>query len=626
MYQPLSVPDEHALAEVVVDLSAIRANVSLFVDAASSAEVMTVVKADAYNHGAVSVARACLEGGATQLGTATVGEALCLREAGITAPITAWMWIPGEDLSVAVRAGIIIGVPSLAHAESLVALAQRMAAEQSSGVIARVEQPANPAAGAEQTGNAAGAEQTGNAAGAEQTGNGAGSEQTGNAAGAEQTGNGAGSNRVVPPNQPIPITLMADTGLSRSGITPDQWTAVVELIAQHRDLLDVKGVMSHLASADDSARAAFTDVQNRRFHQAIEVCREHGIHPETNHIANTPAALTRPDLHHQMVRPGVGIYGIDPVVGGSGGNAAQLRPAITFRAKVITTKVIRTGESVSYGGTWTATRNTRTAVVAAGYADGVPRSASGNFQVGIGGKLYPQIGRVCMDQIVVNLGDAHEPTEVEPGQWATIFGEGGISASELAAAAGTIDYEILTMPRGSRVRRRWVGEEREQLSLAYNNGHATVPTPDDMREVGRRIGGQLDAGTVVVLTGPLGAGKTTLTQGIAGGLGVKGRVQSPTFTIVRTHKPGAEDRPGMLHMDAYRLLGADVSDGVEPGRHANREDVLDALEALDIDADLDRAVIVAEWGRGVVEELSNKVLDIEIDRAGDERIVRWEWR
>ncbi|OFT88713.1 alanine racemase [Corynebacterium sp. HMSC28B08] len=599
MYQPLSVPDEHALAEVVVDLSAIRANVSLFVDAASSAEVMTVVKADAYNHGAVSVARACLEGGATQLGTATVGEALCLREAGVTAPITAWMWIPGEDLSAAVRAGITIGVPSLAHAESLVALAQRMAAEQSSGVTAGVEQPANPAAGAEQAGSAAGAEQTGSA---------------------------AGSNRVVSPNQPIPITLMADTGLSRSGITPDQWTAVVELIAQHRDLLDVKGVMSHLASADDSARAAFTDVQNRRFHQAIEVCREHGIHPETNHIANTPAALTRPDLHHQMVRPGVGIYGIDPVVGGSGGNAAQLRPAITFRAKVITTKVIRTGESVSYGGTWTATRDTRTAVVAAGYADGVPRSASGNFQVGIGGKLYPQIGRVCMDQIVVNLGDAHEPTEVEPGQWATIFGEGGISASELAAAAGTIDYEILTMPRGARVRRRWVGEEREQLSLAYNNGHATVPTPDDMREVGRRIGGQLDAGTVVVLTGPLGAGKTTLTQGIAGGLGVKGRVQSPTFTIVRTHKPGAEDRPGMLHMDAYRLLGADVSDGVEPGRHANREDVLDALEALDIDADLDRAVIVAEWGRGVVEELSNKVLDIEIDRAGDERIVRWEWR
>lgn len=559
MYQPLPVPAEHALAEVIIDLSAVRSNVSLFADAAPSAEVMAVVKADAYNHGAFAVARACLESGATQLGVATIGEALSLRTAGITAPITAWMWIPGEDLSRAIQQDITIGVPSLAHAEALVELVDTL--EQSD------------------------------------------------------------SN-----SSPIAIALMADTGLSRSGITPDQWTAVVELIAKNSVSFDVRGVMSHLASADDSARAAFTDVQNRRFQRAIETCREHGIDPRTNHIANTPAALTRPDLHHQMVRPGVGIYGIDPVVGGSGGNAGQLRPAITFRAKVITTKIIRSGEAVSYGGTWTATRDTRTAVVAAGYADGVPRAASGKFQVGIGGKLYPQIGRVCMDQIVVNLGDAKEPTDVKPGDWATIFGEGGISASELAAAAGTIDYEILTMPRGPRVWRRWIGEEKEQLNLSHSNGHAAAATPEEMVKAGRKIGEQLEAGTVVVLTGPLGAGKTTLTQGLAAGLEVKGRVQSPTFTIVRTHKPSGSGRPGMLHMDAYRLLGADVSEGVEPGKHVDRDVVLDALESLDIDSDLDQVVVIAEWGRGVVETLSDKVLDIEIDRAADERILRWEWK
>ncbi|MGV0408028.1 alanine racemase [Corynebacterium resistens] len=559
MYQPLPVPAEHALAEVIIDLSAVRSNVSLFADAAPSAEVMAVVKADAYNHGAFAVARACLESGATQLGVATIGEALSLRTAGITAPITAWMWIPGEDLSRAIQQDITIGVPSLAHAEALVGLVDN--SEQSD------------------------------------------------------------SN-----SSPIAIALMADTGLSRSGITPDQWTAVVELIAKNSVSFDVRGVMSHLASADDSARAAFTDVQNRRFQRAIETCREHGIDPRTNHIANTPAALTRPDLHHQMVRPGVGIYGIDPVVGGSGGNAGQLRPAITFRAKVITTKIIRSGEAVSYGGTWTATRDTRTAVVAAGYADGVPRAASGKFQVGIGGKLYPQIGRVCMDQIVVNLGDAKEPTDVKPGDWATIFGEGGISASELAAAAGTIDYEILTMPRGPRVWRRWIGEEKEQLNLSHSNGHAAAATPEEMVKAGRKIGEQLEAGTVVVLTGPLGAGKTTLTQGLAAGLEVKGRVQSPTFTIVRTHKPSGSGRPGMLHMDAYRLLGADVSEGVEPGKHVDRDVVLDALESLDIDSDLDQVVVIAEWGRGVVETLSDKVLDIEIDRAADERILRWEWK
>lgn len=559
MYQPLPVPAEHALAEVIIDLSAVRSNVSLFADAAPSAEVMAVVKADAYNHGAFSVARACLESGATQLGVATIGEALSLRTAGITAPITAWMWIPGEDLSRAIQQDITIGVPSLAHAEALVELVDTLEQSDSNST-------------------------------------------------------------------PIAISLMADTGLSRSGITPDQWVTVVELIAKYSASFDVRGVMSHLASADDSARAAFTDVQNRRFQRAIEICREHGIDPRTNHIANTPAALTRPDLHHQMVRPGVGIYGIDPVVGGSGGNAGQLRPAITFRAKVITTKTIRAGESVSYGGTWTATRDTRTAVVAAGYADGVPRAASGKFHVGIGGKLYPQIGRVCMDQIVVNLGDSEEPTDVKPGDWATIFGEGGISASELAAAAETIDYEILTMPRGPRVWRRWVGEEKEQLDLSHSNGHATASTSEDMVEAGRRIGEQLEAGTVVVLTGPLGAGKTTLTQGLAAGLEVKGRVQSPTFTIVRTHKPSGSGRPGMLHMDAYRLLGADVSEGVEPGKHVDRDVVLDALESLDIDSDLDQVVVIAEWGRGVVETLSDKVLDIEIDRAADERILRWEWK
>ena len=577
MYHPLPVAEDHALAEVIVDLSAIRFNVSLFADAATSAELMAVVKADAYNHGALPVARACLESGATQLGTATVGEALSLREAGITAPITAWMWIPGEDLTRAVQAGITIGVPSPEHAEYLVEVAQRAASRPESNAKFL-------------------------------------------AAGTGQMD--AATERP----KAIAITLMIDTGLSRSGITPDQWESVVKRIAAHRELFDVRGVMSHLASADDSARAAFTDVQNRRFQRAIEICRDHGIDPSTNHIANTPAALTRPDLHHQMVRPGVGIYGVDPVVGGSGGNAGRLQPAITFRAKVITTKIIRAGESVSYGGTWTATRDTRTAVIAAGYADGVPRTASGKFKVGIGGKLYPQIGRVCMDQIVVNLGDAEEPTDVRPGDWATIFGEGGISASELAAAAGTIDYEVLTMPRGPRVWRRWKGREENQLDLQQAKGQVAVPTPEDMREVGRKIGTQLGAGTVVVLTGPLGAGKTTLTQGIAAGLEVKGRVQSPTFTIVRTHKPGASGKPRMLHMDAYRLLGADVAEVVAPGEHIDRDTVLDALESLDIDSDLDRAVVVAEWGRGVVETLSEKVLDIEIDRDADERHLRWAWK
>lgn len=152
------------------------------------------------------------------------------------------------------------------------------------------------------------------------------------------------------------------------------------------------------------------------------------------------------------------------------------------------------------------------------------------------------------------------------------------------------------------------------MDLGEAQGHAHARTPEDMRAIGRELGQQLAAGTVVILTGPLGAGKTTITQGIADGLAVKGRVQSPTFTIVRTHKPGARGIR-LLHMDAYRLLGEGVAESIAPGEQLSRDDVLDTLESLDIDADLDDAVLVAEWGRGVVEELADRVLDVEITRA-----------
>ncbi len=152
------------------------------------------------------------------------------------------------------------------------------------------------------------------------------------------------------------------------------------------------------------------------------------------------------------------------------------------------------------------------------------------------------------------------------------------------------------------------------IDLGEAQGHAHARTPEDMRAIGRDLGQQLAAGTVVILTGPLGAGKTTITQGIADGLAVKGRVQSPTFTIVRTHKPGARGIR-LLHMDAYRLLGEGVAESIAPGEQLSRDDVLDTLESLDIDADLDDAVLVAEWGRGVVEELADRVLDVEITRA-----------
>lgn len=175
------------------------------------------------------------------------------------------------------------------------------------------------------------------------------------------------------------------------------------------------------------------------------------------------------------------------------------------------------------------------------------------------------------------------------------------------------------------------------------SGEVTAQSAADMRSLGEDLGSVLEPGSVVVLTGPLGAGKTTFTQGIARGLGAAGKVRSPTFTVVREHRPGI--RPdgsagtGMLHMDAYRLLGDAVDTAVGPqGADLPRETVLDMLESLDIDDDLSDRVLVAEWGRGVVEALSSRVIDVEILRSDPEegpgvgdlaeespRILRWAW-
>lgn len=555
--------DRH-LAELVVDLEAIAHNVRVFRKAAAPAGVMAVVKADAYNHGVDVVVPAMLDAGVEQLGVATLGEALHLRrvlndvgDRYRCTPITAWMWLPGDDLAEVFAANITVGVPSLAHAQSVV------------GQAAQVQ-------------------------------------------------------RASQDDAPVHASLMVDTGLSRSGVSPAEWQQTVELLAANTEIVEVTGLMSHMASADEPQSPA-NDLQATRFADAIEFCRSRGLRVPCNHIANTPATLNRPEVRHQLVRPGVGLYGIDPA-----GAGVELRPAMTLRARVITTRVVPKGEGVSYNHTWRAQRDTRTAVVALGYADGLPRSVSGKMQVTINGRAYPQIGRVCMDQIVVELGSAEEPTDVKPGDWAVIFGPGGTSVDDFAELAGTISYEVLTMPRGPRIARVFSGGEPDFSA----DGSRDVATAEDMRQLGEQLGAALQAGTVVVLSGPLGAGKTTLTQGLASGLGVKGRVQSPTFTIVRTHRAGQRG-VGLLHMDAYRLLGADVDQGIEPGRHIDRNEVLDALESLDIDADIDDVVVVAEWGRGVVEPLSETVLDVQIERgsvAGDEgdaadtRTVTWHWK
>lgn len=153
-------------------------------------------------------------------------------------------------------------------------------------------------------------------------------------------------------------------------------------------------------------------------------------------------------------------------------------------------------------------------------------------------------------------------------------------------------------------------------------GKRRLELAEDTQTLGEQLGAALEAGDVVILDGPLGAGKTTFTQGLARGLGVKGRVTSPTFVIAREHR-NLGDGPALVHVDAYRLLGEDDATDTDP---------IGALDSLDLDTDLADAVVVAEWGGGLVEQISETYLLIKFDRTtaveqdpeSEARIIEWE--
>ncbi|SDJ71685.1 alanine racemase [Lentzea albidocapillata subsp. violacea] len=357
-----------ARSEVVVDLGALRHNVALLAGLAPASETMAVVKADGYGHGAVQVARAALEAGATWLGSCSTQEALALRAAGIQAPILAWLDAPDEDLAAGLAADVDMSVASLSD-------------------LRRVEQAALEADARPR------------------------------------------------------LHLKIDTGLSRNGCQPQDWPELVEAAKRH----EVVAIWSHLASADEIGDPS-VDLQAKRFDDAYEVAKAAGLDPK-RHIANSAALLTRPDLHFDIVRPGIAIYGLNPVP-----TDHDLRPVMSFRSHVALTKRIPAGESVSYGMTWTATTDTTLALVPAGYADGVPRALSGRMEVLLSGRRRPVVGRVCMDQIVVDCGD----DEIAEGAEVVLFGDGRRgepTATEWAELTGTIDYEIVCGMYRPRVRR-----------------------------------------------------------------------------------------------------------------------------------------------------------------------------
>ncbi|GAA0558400.1 alanine racemase [Streptomyces mordarskii] len=372
-------------ARAVVDLAALRANVRALRAAAPTAELMTVVKSDAYGHGMVPCARAARKAGASWLGAATPEEALALRAAGDTGRLMCWLWTPGGPWRQAIEADIDVS------ASGLWALREAVAAARACGRTARLH-------------------------------------------------------------------LKADTGLGRSGCQPADWPALVDeaRAAEAEGAIRVTGLWSHFACADEPGHPSI-GAQLSVFRDMVAHAERAGLRPEVRHLANSPATLTVPESHFDLVRTGIATYGISPSPELGAAADFGLRPVMTLSAALASVKRVPGGHGVSYGHRYVTPGETTLALVPVGYGDGIPRHASGTGPVLVAGKWRTIAGTVAMDQFVVDLGG----DTAAPGDEAVLFGPGDRgepTAEDWARAVGSIAYEIVTRI-SARIPRVYVGED-----------------------------------------------------------------------------------------------------------------------------------------------------------------------
>jgi len=359
-----------------VDLGALRHNARVLQERAGEATFMAVIKADAYGHGAVPVARVLAEEGVARFAVATVPEGVELREAGIEAPVLVLGAPLPEHLPAYTRYGLTATVTSPFVAEAVVEAAAKVG--------------------------------------------------------------------------PLTVHLKVDTGMNRLGVEPRDVPAVLEALRAAPGV-EVEGVMTHFATVD------------RRFtleHLAVfdGVLKRLGpAAPPLAHVSNSGTLLALPETFRgrPLARAGGALFGlVSERVAET--EAADLHPVMRLTSRVVHVQTVAAGEAVSYGRTWTAERDGRIAVVAGGYGDGLPRALSNRGAVGVGGRLWPIAGRVCMDMLMLDLGDGPDGAAVQPGDEAVLFGAGGPSAIHVAERADTIAYAV-TCGLTARVPRVYVG-------------------------------------------------------------------------------------------------------------------------------------------------------------------------
>ena len=350
---------------VKIDLDVIEANFNAIREKAG-VDVMAVVKADAYGHGAIQVTR-LLQDKCAFFGVSSILEAIELRQAGIYNPILILGHTPVSAFPVLVQAEIR---PTIYHYDAALALSKAAMAQGKTAAF----------------------------------------------------------------------HIAVDTGMSRIGFQATEESA--DICAQMAQLpnLHAEGLFSHFATAD-CADLSRSHAQAEKFDRFYEMLKERGVEVPIRHMDNS-AGLMNFDNHYHMVRSGIVTYGMHPSDEVDTKNLA-IRPALQWISRITHLKTLPAGREISYGGTFVTTRETRVATVPVGYADGYRRSLSGKFYVLIRGKKAPILGRVCMDQMMVDVTDIPDVTSRDQVVLVGRSGDEEITMEQIAAAADSFNYEFV---------------------------------------------------------------------------------------------------------------------------------------------------------------------------------------
>jgi len=356
-----------------IDLEAVRQNVRSFKRHVGAAvQIYAVVKANAYGHGAVPVAKAALEAGAARLAVHRLTEGIELRQAGLTAPILVMGYTPPAGAQTMVEWDL---TPSCITTEFAQALSTQAAAQ----------------------------------------------------------------------GKTIPLHVKVDTGMSRYGLFPAEVMPFLTAIAK-LPAVSIEGLFTHFATADASDQT-WVRQQITTFDQVIASIQASGMDIPIIHAANSATTMKLPQAHYNAVRPGISMYGMNP--SSEWEPVFDLHPALTLKSTVSRVRELPTGAGVSYGRTFVTSRPTTAALVPVGYGDGYHRILTNKGVVLVRGKRAPIIGRVCMDQFVVDVtgipGVQQDDEVVLVGRQ----GDERISAEEIGRLAGSINYEVTTglLPR-----------------------------------------------------------------------------------------------------------------------------------------------------------------------------------